>query len=343
MMRSLAVLLGLNLVAVAAHAEFIQGSDIQYGNWSGGAYSYDDTGDFSHCAVSAEYLSGDTLIFTVNSDVSVSVAVVSPGLNLTEGQTFPVTLYVDRRRPFNATATALDHNFAALKIPEFDLAMAAFQRGRTLYVESPAGSATYDLTGTFRALDAARNCAGRYYRYAGTISENPVPSTPTTDRTVLFQIATEMISETGVSDFRYLDANETQEIFKGDAVFWSSEAQGIFGGVLSVPYGAATSLKQSDAADIAFVTGDCVGELATTTRSVPLPDLEAREIRALCVTNESQVESMLTKVLVGDLVLYTLLTFNGDSVAQTPESRKSLSEDVAIRAVNYIKNAEPAE
>ena len=118
-MRIHGVLFGLASFPFVANAELISGSAIRYGNWSGAAYSYDTTGTFSHCAISAVYNSGETLILTVNEDATVSVGVISPNLNMTVGQTFPVALYIDNRSPLFGTAEALDANFAALRLDDF--------------------------------------------------------------------------------------------------------------------------------------------------------------------------------------------------------------------------------
>ena len=114
-------------------ADLIPGSSFNYGNWYGNAFTNDATGEFSHCAISASYNSGDILYFTINSDVTVSVAVSNPTLNLTANQTFPVSLTVDRRQKFFGTATAISREMATLTIDDFANAMAALQN--SLYGE----------------------------------------------------------------------------------------------------------------------------------------------------------------------------------------------------------------
>ncbi|MBD3765470.1 MAG: hypothetical protein IE927_12280 [Rhodobacterales bacterium] len=105
-MFRLAVLLALT-AALPARAEYIPGSDFAFGNWEGAAYTFDETGRFSHCAISASFVSGDILHFSVNAQVSVSIGIESAGWGLTPGETFAITASIDRRRSFRGTAEAL--------------------------------------------------------------------------------------------------------------------------------------------------------------------------------------------------------------------------------------------
>ena len=345
-------------------AEII-GSSFTSGNWEGAAYTFDDTGMFSHCAVSVEYVSGDLLVFSVNSDVTVTVGVVSDRFNFTPGEEFPVSLHVDRRKPFQAWAAAVDYDFLSFTIEDFHNAMDALTRGQSLSVSSYTELGSYDLSGSYRALEGARNCAidqlenlergivPKTYPAApapgGTAPSGTVPAptpapAPTpdpapgllADRTVLFQIATEMIAATGARQFRYLDASESREIGGQDSVFWVSDEAGIMGGVAILPF-QGTSLRETDSGDIGFVSADCAGDVATSARTVALDGLEAREIRGLCVGTSGSVETLLTKVLVGDTVVYTLLAFGDGAAATTSRDRQGISKDVALRAAAYIE------
>lgn len=350
----------------ARGAEII-GSSFTTGNWEGAAYTFDDTGLFSHCAVSVEYVSGDLLVFSVNSDVTVTVGVVSDRFNFSPGEEFPVSLHIDRRRPFEAWASAVDYDFLSFTIEDFHTAMDALTRGQSLTVRSYSELGSYDLTGSYRALEGARSCAIQQLEFEAqgripkTYPPTPAPgaampapkATPTpvptpapapdpgpgllADRTVLFQIATEMIAATGARQFRYLDASESREIGGQDSVFWISDDAGIMGGVAILPF-AGASLRETDAGDISFVSADCAGDVATSARTVPLDGLEAREVRGLCVDATGQVETLLTKVRVEDAVIYTLLAFGDGAAAATSRDRQELSKDVALRAASYVQD-----
>lgn len=330
------------LIAHSAAAEYIPGSDIQAGNWSGAAYTHDYSGAFSHCVVSASYVSGDTLLLSVNQNATVSVGVVSPGLELQKGQEIPVALFIDRRAPFYGSAVAIDTDFATLVLPDFENALTALQKGRTLVIKSVAGSGTYDLTGTFRALNQTLDCAVRHLDYVAKPDAPSAPidheaSSPPVDKTLLFQVATGMIADMGISDFVYLSEADTKELFESDAVAWNSPSMGILGGVVAVSAGAMEQLRQTDAADFAFLSGSCEGEVATTARNVSMPDYQSRELRSICVEGDNATESLLNKTLVGKTVLYTLLVFDTTSQVSEPSTRQQMSEQAALRAASFVK------
>ena len=85
----------------------IPGSEFSFGNWRGAAYTNDENGEFSHCAVNANYISGQTLLFSVNSNATVSVGLANPDWHLRDGERFAVRLEVDRRAPFSGYAYAV--------------------------------------------------------------------------------------------------------------------------------------------------------------------------------------------------------------------------------------------
>ncbi len=337
MFKETVVAAALMLLSSAAFSEEISGTNYSYGNWIGAAYTFTGTNDFSHCVVSAPFLSGDTLFLTVNRNATVSIGVQSPALDLVAGQTFPVTLVVDRRAPIYATATAVDSKSAMLNIVQFEMAMDALQRGRTLFINSAVGNAQYDLTGTYRALEYTLQCAMANSRYHPPVTAADSSVENGTDKTMLFQVATQMISELQVSDFRYLTPQEVTARFQSDGVFWTSDASGITGGVAMLPLGSNKSLSDTDGDDVDFLAKGCKGEVATTFKPIAMPDMLAREIRALCIDGEMHSESLLTKVLIGDQVLYMLLMFSGDESVVAPVSRQERSEQAVVRAANYVK------
>ena len=332
----------LMIFANPVAAEYIPGTDIKVENWSGAAYTFDTTGAFSHCVVSAPYVSGDTLFLSVNRDATVSVGVVSPNLKMQPGQEFPVSLYIDRRAPFYGQAVAQSSDFAILVLPDFDSALTALQKGRLLVLDTPLGRGEYDLTGTHRALNETLNCVVRNGNYASNSSPSTQPIEPRApdaakDKTLLFQVATGMIADMGMTDFVYLSQAETTALFSSDAVAWKSPSMGIFGGVIAVSANGLAELKTTDAEDFSFLSKQCDGEIATTSRPVSMVDFQSRELRSMCVEDSNSTESLLNKTLVGDSVLYTLLVFDQKSSVSESNRRREMSEQAAIRAVSFVK------
>lgn len=329
------LLLGLAL-AMPSAAEEIPGSTFKSGNWNIAAYTFDDTGAFSHCVMAAAYKSGDTLFFTVNRQATVSVAILSPAIReLSVGQNFPVALYVDRRSPFYGTATVLAESFAGLEIIEFERAMAAFRKGYTLVVEGAGKRGTYDLTGTFRALELTRQCASHYYNYASA----PNSPKPQGDKTQMFQVASMIINELGIKRFRYLSAEELAERGWEKSVAWEAVDDGLVGLTLIFPRGDLQDLRTTDADDTVFLARDCKGDYATSARSITLEgdSGDARELRLLCKAEDGQTEMFMTKFLAGESIVYNILAFKGEQAALAPTQRKDKSQAATLRAASFLQ------
>ena len=70
----LSALLAAGLITASAFpAGAVEIAPLKVGNWTGGAYTNNDTGAFSHCAVSADYRSGVLLLFSVTRDLQWSM------------------------------------------------------------------------------------------------------------------------------------------------------------------------------------------------------------------------------------------------------------------------------
>jgi hypothetical protein len=337
-MRFRLILLKLLAMTCAAHAEAVPGSQFSYGNWSGAGYT-DDSGAFSHCAISTSYVSGNVLIFTVNIDATVNVAVSAPVETFIAQETFPVALFVDRRAPFYGNATALDPRFAAVNVADFDRALESFRRGRTLTIQSKYGEVPFDLTGTSRALAATFDCAVRnqYYRASPKkLAKSQV------DPALLMQVAASNITTLGVTDFTFLSNQEVNELFPGSddtiqSVFWRSPSLKMLSGVLVVERAGASDLKSGDASDLAFLSGTCGGDFVTGIRQIGDAENEMREVRAACNSSGDKTEHYLTKFFFGDKIVYNWLWFDGSEANNSAvPSRKELSESVALHTARYL-------
>ncbi len=66
---------------------------INLGHWSGGAFTNEKTGAFSHCAASAGYQNGFLLTIGQNAERTWLLAIANPSWNLTLGETFPIEFF----------------------------------------------------------------------------------------------------------------------------------------------------------------------------------------------------------------------------------------------------------
>lgn len=339
-MRFHALLVSCLFMVSSASADEIRGSFFQSGNWTGAAYTYDD-GTFSHCAMSSPYVSGDTLYLSITEDASIVVGFESPRLYLTDGAEYSVRLSVDRRYTNLTRAVAFGTGTAFITLTDFERALDAIRFGNLLTIEGNGFLGEYALSGTAVGLNHAFDCAVNYLHYTGP---NAQPTTPQVaaddseriDRTYLFQAATLSIAELGLTDFQYFSEAEMDEAgaYEG-SVYWFSESAAMMGGVF-IELADGMTLRQSDASDTELLAAQCDGDFATSARDLDGYTVPAREIRLLCLDDDQPHEVRLTKLLVGDLILYSELRFfDPDREVANARDPHLDSEAVAQRLASF--------
>jgi hypothetical protein len=340
-MRYLCYCLFALVFSHAALAAEIPGSTFKSGNWKGSAYT-GATGEFGYCLIEASYNGGDSLFFSVNRDATISVAIHNPAADFVAGREFPVTLKVDRRAPFYGVAKAASEATAILHLQDFDRAMAAFRKGFYLKITAGNREGVYGLKGTFRALEAAKQCARSYYSYV-EVRRNDADTQPAAkvDKSLLYQIATGMITEIGITDFKYLSDAEVKEFTTDEAVLWKSSSARLIGGVYLRPLGKIRKLRETDAADLQEISGGCDGDILSGARKIDTGEFPAREMRAICSSETIVMETIVTKMLLDEFVVYTVLLFTDpqEPTVAVEEDRRQLSEDVTTRAASFLASS----
>lgn len=326
--------LGVLATAPSVSAEIIRGTSFGYGNWEGAAYTNDQTGAFSHCVVSARYRSGDTLFLSVTEGATVVIGVSNPALRLREGESFPVVIRIDSRRPFVARANAIGGDFVKLEIQDFERALNAVQRGLTMRVDGDNFSGVYSLRGTKRALDQALQCAVDNMRYAERTNSGQPAQQSAVDETHLYQLATQMIASVGAQDFRYLTKHQVDELGFSGGVFWVSEQLDIIGGTMALA--APGSLRETDASDLSFMNQMCRGDFASHARQIETGRLEQRELTGYCVEGEERSQFVAVKTKYGQDVLYNVIWF-GPEANSDQSVREEATGNIALRAASFVR------
>jgi hypothetical protein len=67
------------------------------GDWTGGAYTNDETGAFSHCAAGGQYREGTYLVLSHNIDSSWSIGFANQSWNMAIQETLPIGVTFDGR------------------------------------------------------------------------------------------------------------------------------------------------------------------------------------------------------------------------------------------------------
>ena len=208
----------------------------------------------------------------------------------------------------------------------------------------------YDLTGTFRAMEEAKHCVLTYLNYpqiaAPQPSRSPERSQPSTARTTdlespvdpayLYQLATVMITEAQVQDFEYLtDQEKTQYGLMPGAVYWRSNALQLIAGIGATRVDPNADLGALGVQDVQSFAKECTGDVVTGSRAIAQADFPGREIRAACSAGASSYDLYLTKTLVGDILIETLLYFAGEPSSKTKQNRQ-LTEDIRVRTASFV-------
>lgn len=172
--------LALSLVAVSslwqgdAKADLIPGSRTIVAGWSMGAYEH--KGKFSHCAMSATYNSGITMVFSVSDDYSWRVGWGHEAWRFKTGQGVDLTLFVDNVGPLSLRADATTESLAVAELPAKAALFDLMRKGNRMTVRALGNSYAFKLDGTYAALAEILNCTGRY---AGVPAAPLAPQTTT--------------------------------------------------------------------------------------------------------------------------------------------------------------------
>jgi hypothetical protein len=173
------ILVSLGLAALAttpARADLIQGSTIQSGNWSGGAY--DEKGQFSYCVVQSGYRSGITLYFSVSPNFTWRLAMSHPQWQLPLNQAVPVSLWVDQAGPYQLQARSVSAIVAAAELPATNDMFNLLRNGNRLAIRAQGTDYIFNLDGTNAALQELVNCVRRFAANAPPTAPAPSPPAP---------------------------------------------------------------------------------------------------------------------------------------------------------------------
>lgn len=180
-MRALAVSVLALFPVTNAMAQEIPGTAFEFGNWTGAGHN-DDSGSFSHCAVSVGYTNGETLWIGLYPDNAISILLSHPDVLFQTGQQFDVTIMMEWGLPWTGVGEAWDEYFAGITytgIPETVEFLSGGQYFRMLGIGIDEG---YDVTGIAEALSMTEAClaqnGGGSKVLTPPVAKKPVPKVP---------------------------------------------------------------------------------------------------------------------------------------------------------------------
>jgi S1-C subfamily serine protease len=145
--------------ASSAHAAGPYGS-IHVGNWSGGAYTDDKTGAFSHCSAGTSYGSGINVIVGQNVSGSWLLGFHHPNFRLTPSETFPIDVTFDGQAQFHLFGTAFSPTFVISILPN-NAAIDQFRKSSLMVAVAKGATFQFRLTSTGQLLPTIANCVAK--------------------------------------------------------------------------------------------------------------------------------------------------------------------------------------
>jgi S1-C subfamily serine protease len=129
---------------------------IRVGAWSGGAYTNDSTGAFSHCAAATSYQSGISVILGQNADSSWLLGFANQNFKMTPGETFPIDVTFDGQSEVRLFGTALSPILVSAVLPPN--AAQRLRKSSLMVAMAKGATFQFNLTSTGPLLPVLSNC-----------------------------------------------------------------------------------------------------------------------------------------------------------------------------------------
>jgi len=129
---------------------------IRVGAWTGGAYTDDSTGAFSHCAATSAYASGVSLVVGQNTANAWLLGFASPSFHYKTGDSLAIDVTFDGQSQARLFATANSPIMATAILPA-NLAR-TFQKASLMVASTDGAPFQFNLTSTAPLLAALASC-----------------------------------------------------------------------------------------------------------------------------------------------------------------------------------------
>ncbi|OAF08249.1 serine protease [Bradyrhizobium centrolobii] len=159
MLKSAVVACVLQALAIGvANAAGPFGS-VSTGNWIGGAFTNDETRAFSHCAATAPYANGVSLVVGQNVAGSWLLSFASPAFKFTKGENAAIDVIFDGQEQARLFATANAPNMLTAIMPPN--VTRALQKASLMVATAGRTALQFQLTSTAPLIAALANCVTR--------------------------------------------------------------------------------------------------------------------------------------------------------------------------------------
>ncbi len=234
----------LSLATLPVAAELISGTSRDVSGWKIGAYTYNDTGKFSHCAMTAKFRSGITMVFAISHNLTWRAIWAHPDWKLTRGEKVEVTFSVDGGAGRQTMATARTTNSVTAELPDSADLFDSLRKGNQLTVYAQGNRYDFVLDGTHAALTETIACARNGGQPAAAASTPSPPAAPPRKETTpagaeqrleATTLVANLLAESDMSGHRILTGKERERPELRKFADWATMWQaGPVGGVLKI-------------------------------------------------------------------------------------------------------------
>jgi len=318
---------------------------IKVGNWTGGGFTNDSTGQFNGCIAGATYQDGTYFMVSVSAAGSWSLGFTNPTWQLNPGQTFPIDLTFDGQQQFHVFGTPLTKALVTVPMPINSALISAFRKSRDMTAFTLGRQLQFQLPATSVLLPTLVNCVKQIKEHglasAGdfTIHPTPKPAAVATNagstlkpetnqpqsveyQVEAVQLASNFLIKAQLQNARLVDRSEiSPELASYGAAWKSEEATGF---VRIIPTSADTKGLDVAATVIGNDAKACKGKFASGRMS-ELVDSEV-VFRGLATCEDSDGSRMAQYFIVprkkGGFVMFSV-----QSNMKTEQARDVGKED----------------
>ena len=335
------LLLGVLAASLAAPVQAAASprTPIKVGNWTGGAY-VNDSGSFTHCAVSASYVGGTNLHVSVNRQMQWIMGFSNSNWKLKPGSLLPIKLVFQGHGFVDLQAEVRTADFFLFDMPETSAVIRAFRAASGMELQVLGKQFNFALTTTSRMLPTLVNCV-RENTSAIARPQSPPRSEPVqakaddeaTTRLEAVTMATNFLLAMRLPDARVMKPGEVQGLTPASVAWKSPEASGTVQIV-----GVGKALKGVDvAADIASSDAKACGGKFATGRTAELVDNDV-VFRSFSTCEDSSGSRHAEYYVVprkgGGFVVFAVGSQAGVSATSSQvESRREIFQRAALKAI----------
>ena len=174
------------IAAIVAVASVLWGSSanaagpirgFQAGLWTGGAYTDDRTGDFTHCSAGVAYDSGINMFILVTGDHRWWLGFINPRWSFVPNAKMPVELRFDEGPRLAMTATVPSRLIVLVPLPSDPRVIDRLGRSAELVLVAEGRSFFFQLSGTPVVTAELKTCVQKSLALQATASTAPTTTT----------------------------------------------------------------------------------------------------------------------------------------------------------------------